>query len=197
MKRRSTASKSSKARTATKLPSDLIETTLEETRTTKIVNYLKNTVVIDADFFAYPRNIHALSKGVFDFLRNLMIAGLILFLGLQAESLLLVTVAFGAMLLMSLSIASSFGPIDVRPFHPMRNKLLGAMLGFAFRTALTVLVTYGVSTVVAKVVIQISNSYAAQQKMQAAKFENPASYTCKQVSKACVSNIQKRPLIGH
>ena len=108
---------------------------------------------------SFSRLIRELVKRAFDFLRNVMIGGLILFLGLKTQNEILKWIGYGAILLLSTTVWSYFDPYVVRISFQLKNEGLGHFLNHLLRTIVSVIVGLPIAWVIFYVVSEVALSY--------------------------------------
>lgn len=109
--------------------------------------------------------LSALYKWYFELLRNLMIVGLLLHLGLQSNSNLLIGAGALGALLFSLHFASRINYFYFKPFHTMKGFILPGFLNFLFTLVIVLVVTLGITRMVANIAVGIAESYTTKNKV--------------------------------
>lgn len=124
----------------------------------KTFNFLSRTISIRANDTS-PKIFSLLYKWYFELIRNLMIVGLLLHLGIQSNNNILLGAGAFGVILFSLHFTSQIHSVDFKPFHFLNGWILPRFLNFFFTLVIATAVTFATTGLVLNLAAEIAQSY--------------------------------------
>ena len=128
----------------------------------RLQTYLKNSLVIHPQYQLITNTTRALIKWFFDFLRNLLIAGLLLFLGIKSNNANLQYFAYVIVWLLSLYLFSYLNFWIISPFYWMKNQTLARWFDITVHALIYGALSVASVFLVGEIVKEIAFSYLSK-----------------------------------
>lgn len=128
----------------------------------KLRRYIHNCVDFNQRQNEIEQSVRNRVKWIFDYTRNLMTVGVLIFLGKVSHSQTLMVVGWVGSGLLWAFLMSYFEPITIRPFHLVKNRKLGEWLDIVFFFAILVPLGVALQYGVHSVANQIADAYLSR-----------------------------------
>jgi hypothetical protein len=134
---------------------------LKQSKLSRLQKYFSGMFNSDSKQEAIEENIRARIKWVFDYLRNMMIVGVILFLGKTSHNSILTNLGLVGCGILWAYLMTYWELLSVRPFHPLKNKQLSNKLDLAFFFLVIAPLGVALQYALITVVVQVADAYAS------------------------------------
>ena len=125
----------------------------------KVQEYLKNTFTISAPTYKTQTAIRNLIKWLFEFLRNVMVVGVVIFLGKKTNNVALKWVGATFEGLLFAYLWSYLDPLLIRPFHRIQNPIIEVVLNALVHLLIIATFWWGTIVFLGVLTDDIANGY--------------------------------------
>jgi hypothetical protein len=125
----------------------------------KFQTYIQKAIGIHSGARSAAQVVRRLVKWIFDFLRNVMIAGLILYLGIKNHNETLKNFSYGAIALLFVYLWSYLDFWLLSPFHGMQNVKIARVLNGAVQLVIIVGLSVISLVLITKLIEEIAFGY--------------------------------------